>query len=110
MTHNVFSYGTLRLSRVQEALFGRPVETIVDALHGWKFDWLTITNPDVIATSGSDSHPVLRPGTDGDVVDGAYLIITDDELAAVDAYEVDDYVRIEVELASGVRAWTYVAR
>lgn len=77
-------------------------------LPGYRIDWLTITNTDVIAASGSDRHPILRAGDASDSVDGAYLELTDAELAATDAYEVDDYTRHRVTLASGVSAWVYL--
>ena len=109
MTHRVFSYGTLRQADVQQSLFGRQVPTVADTLPGYRIDWLTITDPDVIATSGSDRHPILRPGSAADVVPGAYLELDDDELAEADAYEVDDYVRAAVTLGSGTPAWVYLA-
>jgi Gamma-glutamyl cyclotransferase, AIG2-like len=70
---------------------------------------VTITDPAMIAASGTDRHRILRPGTDADVVEGACLQLTDDELAAADRYEVDDYVRVQVELGSGRQAWVYVS-
>lgn len=109
MQHRVFSYGTLRQSNVQQALYGREVPTIPDALPGFRLAWLTITDPEVIATSGSDRHPILERGDVTDSVDGAYLELTDDELAATDRYEVDDYARAAVVLASGLDAWAYLA-
>ena len=67
-------------------------------------------DPDVIETSGSDQHPIFRRSTNvSDVVDGSVLELTSVELRAADAYEVNDYRRIEVTLASGRRAWVYVA-
>jgi hypothetical protein len=42
-------------------------------------------------------------------VEDAYLVLTDAELKAADDYEVDDYVRISVKLASGLDAWVYIA-
>lgn len=45
----------------------------------------TITDPHVVATSGSET-----------------------DLAAADEYEVDAYRRIEVPLRSGATAWVYV--
>lgn len=110
MKHRVFSYGTLRLAGVQEALFGRQVHTVDDVLPGWRLDWLTITDADVIRKSGTDRHPILRRAGAADSVAGAYLELdTDAELAAVDDYEVDDYVRVEAVLASGAAAWVYIA-
>ncbi len=107
--HRVFSYGTLRQADVQLALFGREVKTVDDRLPGYRVDWLTITDPEVIATSGSDRHPILREGDPSDWVEGAYLELTAAELAAADAYEVDDYARGIVILSSGLDAWAYLA-
>ena len=107
--HRVFSYGTLRQANVQQALYGRAVPTTDDALTGWKLEWVQITEPDVIAASGSDRHPILRPGSPNDSVSGAALALSDADLAATDDYEVDDYVRVLVRLASGVDAFVYVA-
>lgn len=80
-----------------------------DALPGFRLEWLRITDPDVVATSGSDLHPIIRPAEPHDRVPGACLALTDDELAAADAYEVADYTRAGVHLASGRQAWVYLA-
>ena len=104
----VFSYGTLRLPHVQRALYGREVPTTDDLLLGYRLDWVLITDPRVIATSGSDRHPILRRGEAADAVTGACLELTPAELQATDAYEVDDYVRSMVTLASGRGAWVYL--
>jgi len=105
----LFSYGTLRQRDVQLATFGRELEGYVDAIIGYDLDYVTIIDPHVIATSGSDRHPILRP-TDraGAHVDGTVFTISDAELAAADDYEVADYRRISVPLRSGPRAWVYV--
>lgn len=108
-SHRVFSYGTLRQANVQASLYGREVRTTADTLPGWRLDWVQITDPEVIAASGSDRHPILRRGETTDVVSGAYLELTDDELKATDEYEVADYVRVLVGLDSGVQAFVYVA-
>jgi gamma-glutamylcyclotransferase (GGCT)/AIG2-like uncharacterized protein YtfP len=110
VTHRVFSYGTLRQANVQQALFGHQVPTVDDALPGWRLDWLTITDQEVIRKSGTDRHPILRKTNSTGSVVGAYLELESDaELAAVDEYEVGDYLRVEVTLASGISAWVYVA-
>ncbi len=109
MLHRVFSYGTLRQRDVQTALFGRPVPTVADTLPGYRLGWLTISDPVVIETSGSDRHPILRPGSPDDLVEGALLQLDDQELARADAYEVDDYARTPVVLGSGLEAWVYLA-
>lgn len=105
----LFSYGTLRQREVQLTTFGRELDGRVDAIVGFELDYVTITDPHVVATSGSDRHPILKP-TDrpGAQVEGSVFEITEAELAAADEYEVDDYRRIAVPLRSGGRAWVYV--
>ncbi len=109
MSELLFSYGTLRQRDVQLATFGREVDGYLDAIVGYELQYVTITDPHVIATSGSDRHPILRPTSQLDAhVDGTVFAITDAELAAADDYEVDDYRRISVPLRSGPQAWVYV--
>jgi gamma-glutamylcyclotransferase (GGCT)/AIG2-like uncharacterized protein YtfP len=105
----LFSYGTLRQREVQLATFGRELEGHLDAIVGFELDWVVITDPHVIATSGSARHPVLKQSaTVGASVDGTVFAISPTELAAADEYEVDDYVRVSVPLRSGRTAWVYV--
>ena len=104
----LFSYGTLRQANVQRALFGRELESVADALVGFTLDTVVITDPGVIATSGSDRHPILKPGDDDDMVAGSALRLTNADLDAADRYETADYVRIGVTLASGRTAYAYV--
>ncbi|MFD8980189.1 gamma-glutamylcyclotransferase family protein [Streptomyces sp. NPDC059564] len=108
--HQLFSYGTLRFREVQLARFGRLLEGTPDALPGYRMTYIQITDPEVIAASGTDRHPlvVASPGED-DAVDGTVFSITDEELASADDYEVDDYARIQVVLRSGTTAWAYLA-
>jgi Gamma-glutamyl cyclotransferase, AIG2-like len=109
MTELLFSYGTLQLPEVQRATFGREVPGRRDAIVGYDLDYVTITDPHVIATSSSDRHPILRATDRADAhVDGMVLEISETELAAADEYEVDDYRRIAVPLRSGATAWVYV--
>ena len=109
MTELLFSYGTLRQPEVQRATFGRELDGRPDAIVGYDLDYVTITDPHVIATSGSDRHPILRQ-TDrpGAAVEGTVFAISQADLAAADEYEVDDYRRVAVPLRSGERAWVYV--
>ena len=107
----LFSYGTLQQPEVQQATFGRRLECRPDAVTGFRVELLRITDDHVIATSGSDEHPVLlRSEEAGDRVEGSLLVLTPEELEAADRYEVDDYVRTEVVTASGATAWAYVFR
>lgn len=107
----LFSYGTLRLPAVQQATFGRLLDGEEDAILGYRVEMLTITDPDVLATSGVAEHPVLVPSRGADAeVEGTVFEITADELAAADRYEVDDYERVAVPARSGRTVWAYVAR
>ncbi|QEO14885.1 gamma-glutamylcyclotransferase [Agromyces intestinalis] len=111
MVERLFSYGTLRLPHVQRETFGGQLPTRADALVGWRLRMLRIADPAVVALSGEAEHPILeRTGDPADRVEGAVLELTAAQLAAADAYEVDDYARVPVTLASGLDAWVYAAR
>ncbi|MFD4240494.1 gamma-glutamylcyclotransferase family protein [Streptomyces sp. NPDC058525] len=107
--HQLFSYGTLQFREVQLAQFGRHLQGTPDALPGYRVTYIEITDPDVIAASGTDRHPLIVASSDAsDSVEGTVFSITDDELASADEYEVDDYARTEVTLRSGTKAWVYL--
>jgi gamma-glutamylcyclotransferase (GGCT)/AIG2-like uncharacterized protein YtfP len=108
MTERLFSYGTLQQEEVQLASFGRRLAGQADALPGWRQAMVEITDPDVIAKSGKSHHPVVLPGRHDDGVTGTVFEITGEELAAADRYEVSEYKRVAVTLASGLTAWVYV--
>lgn len=110
MAEVIFSFGTLQLPEVQRALFGRTVETAPDALLGYVIGELRITDPEVIAVSGSDVHPALRAGTEQDAVRGVALKVSSEELAAADRYERMSYRRVSVTLLSGRTAWVYLPK
>ena len=102
LTELLFSYGTLRQRDVQLVTFGRELDGRLDAIVGYDLDWVTITDPHVIATSGTSRHRVLVPSDDpGAAVEGSVFTISADDLAAADDYEVDDYRRVAVPLRSG---------
>jgi gamma-glutamylcyclotransferase (GGCT)/AIG2-like uncharacterized protein YtfP len=109
VTELLFSYGTLRQRDVQLTTFGRELDGHEDAIVGYELDYVTITDPHVIAASGSDRHPMLRGAVPREAeVRGIVFAISDVELAAADEYEVDDYQRVRVPLRSGAEAWVYV--
>ncbi|WP_287880608.1 gamma-glutamylcyclotransferase family protein [Aquitalea sp.] len=106
----LFSYGTLQLPQVQLATFGRLLDGVADRLPGFSLSMLKITDPQVIATSGKTHHPIIAySGVAADGVDGMALLLTPQELEQADRYEVADYQRQTVSLASGRQAWVYVA-
>jgi hypothetical protein len=105
----LFSYGTLRLERVQRALFGRTLQGQADVLPGYAVSPLRITDPGVIAISGTAEQTIVREtGDPRDQVPGTVFRISPDELASADAYEVDDCKRVAVRLGSGIEAFVYV--
>lgn len=105
----LFSYGTLQQENVQRATFGRQLAGEPDALPGYARTMVEITDPEVLATSGERFHPIVsRSGDPADSVTGTVFRITEAELVAADNYEVSDYRRISVRLASGLDAWVYV--
>ncbi|WP_328412159.1 gamma-glutamylcyclotransferase family protein [Nocardia sp. NBC_00403] len=104
----LFSYGTLRQPEVQRTVFGRELDGHFDEIAGYELGEVTITDPAVIATSGSARHPVLRPADGATGVPGTVFAITPTDLAAADAYEVADYTRVLLPLGSGRQAWVYV--
>lgn len=107
--HLLFSYGTLRLPQVQLARFGREFVGRPDALLGFRLETVTITDASVVSDSGSDQHPVaVRSDDRDDAIEGMVFVLTAEDLAAADAYEVDDYRRVEADLRSGTKAWVYV--
>ncbi|MEH6812853.1 MAG: gamma-glutamylcyclotransferase family protein [Motiliproteus sp.] len=104
----LFSYGTLQLEEVQTSTFGRVLDGEKDVLVGYVNATVKITDQKVIDASGTDIHPILKlTGHETDVVSGTVFDVSANELAQADAYEVDDYVRIAVNLQSGIRAWIY---
>ncbi len=105
----LFSYGTLQQENVQLETFGRLLNGQADALPGFRKTMLRITDPAVLAASGEEFHPIVTASGDpADTIEGAVFEITPEELAAADAYEVADYKRIAVVLASGLDAFVYV--
>ncbi|WP_265304832.1 gamma-glutamylcyclotransferase family protein [Verminephrobacter eiseniae] len=108
-TEYLFSYGTLGLEPVQIATFGRKLDGAPDRLPGHRLALLEIRDAAVVRTSGMTHHPMLVPtGQPRDLVDGTVFAITPEELRHADAYEVADYRRERITLASGLSAWVYV--
>jgi hypothetical protein len=106
---SLFSYGTLQQPEVQQATYGRLLTGTPDVLAGYRLADLIISDPRVVNLSGKAVHTIARrTGNPADRIAGVRFEISDDELGATDAYEVDAYGRAEVELESGLRAFVYV--
>ena len=105
----LFSYGTLQQDDVQRSTFGRLLKGGADALVGYSCSMVRIEDAEVVAKSGKTHHPIVAySGVGEDRAAGTVFEITDAELAAADAYEVDAYKRVLAPLASGREAWVYV--
>lgn len=105
----LFSYGTLRLERVQLESFGRLLHGDDDAMPGYRQTMVEITDPEVLRKSGERFHPIVAPSGDpSDEVAGKVFQVTAAELAAADQYEVSDYKRVAVRLKSSKEAWVYI--
>ncbi len=75
----LFSYGTLQDKAVQLANFGRELNGQADRMPGYRLDWVEITDPDVLATSGKSHHPIVSPSSQAnDSVAGMVFQISDD--------------------------------
>ncbi len=110
MAEYLFSYGTLRESRVQNDLFGRRLAGNTDRLLGYRLEEVKITDSDFLASGGDERQQTLNETRDsGDTVEGTVFEITYDELLRADEYEPSEYHRAEVTLASGKEAWVYLA-
>ena len=105
----IFSYGTLQMPRVQHELLGRLVAMDDDALLGFETVAIEIDHPDVIEFSGSSTHLGLIPGDPAARIEGKLLHVTESDWPALDDYEGEEYRRTQVTLASGTRAWVYLA-
>ena len=105
----LFSYGTLQQAEVQIANYGRLLTGMPDALMGYRLMPLAITDPHVVESSGKAVHTIAcRTDRADDRIQGTVFELSELELAATDAYEVDVYARIEALLESGRTAWVYV--
>jgi gamma-glutamylcyclotransferase (GGCT)/AIG2-like uncharacterized protein YtfP len=105
----LFSYGTLQQEAVQLSTFGRKLIGAPDTLIGYLIVQVRIEDPEVIATSGKEFHPIARnTGEFNNRVPGTVFEVAEEELMHSDAYEVDTYMRVETVLASGKIAWVYV--
>jgi gamma-glutamylcyclotransferase (GGCT)/AIG2-like uncharacterized protein YtfP len=106
----LFAYGTLRHRQVQLALFGRELDGKPDALVGYKLSPLQITDPMVVAISGTSQHTMLcETGDSRDQVPGLVFEVSPGEITAADEFEVSDVKRVSLRLASGKEAFVYVS-
>lgn len=100
-THYLFTYGTLQDEIIQHKIFSRKLKGANDLLSGYRLS----------ETKVAGQYPNLAKSKTGhDTISGICYLITDRELLLADAYEGHAYERLEVSLASGKKAWVYVAQ
>ena len=87
MSVRLFSYGTLQMPRVQQALFGRLVPMEEAVLLGYEAVPIEIDDPDVIEFSGSTTHRALVPAAADAAIPGKVLTIEQSDWPALDTYE-----------------------
>ena len=108
---NLFSYGTLQQENVQKETFGRLLDGSKDILDKYLVGELEISDVEVIKISGKRFHPILTfTGNEKDEVHGTVFKLTSSELLLADSCEVEDYVRKEMEMKSGIKCWAYVGK
>jgi hypothetical protein len=107
----LFSYGTLQQPDVQLSAFGRLLSGDRDVLPGFEPSLVRIDDPAMVSALGRTHHAnVTFNGRPDSRVSGTVFEVTDEELAAADRFEQPfSYKRILITLASGKRAWAYVA-
>jgi len=95
----LFAYGTLLDPAVQQRVIGRVVEGVPDSLHGYTKSTVKL---------GEAIYPIALPDPGGRI-QGARLLLSEEELKRADAYEGPSYQRVKRSLESGRSAWVYVA-
>jgi gamma-glutamylcyclotransferase (GGCT)/AIG2-like uncharacterized protein YtfP len=105
----LFSYGTLQLEKVQLTCFGRLFSGEPDELLAHELSQVKITDPEVLAASNLEFHPIALATLKTDAtVKGTLLKVSEAELVQSDLYEVSDYKRVKTSFKSGKNGWVYV--
>src|SRR5262245_14000826 len=105
----LFSYGALNSAELQLQAFGRVIDGEVDHLPGYTADYTEIEDTRFADLTGLTVHPMLRrTGNPMDKVFGRLLPLTEQELDALDQFQVSLFRRASVVLGSGRTAWIYV--
>jgi gamma-glutamylcyclotransferase (GGCT)/AIG2-like uncharacterized protein YtfP len=109
MKEYIFSYGTLQKEKTQLELFGRTLPGSADNLRGYKNEVIEIKD-EVFLAKGEGKYQSIAIHTkdENDFIKGSVFEITEEELLVADKYEPGGYVRIQVMLESGKKAWIYV--
>jgi gamma-glutamylcyclotransferase (GGCT)/AIG2-like uncharacterized protein YtfP len=108
----LFSHGSLQQEAVQLSVYGRVLRGEPDELVGWVSTQIAVPQWHKAAASGVSRYAnVERSSDSGSRVTGTVFEVSDADLAAADAYELDaEYGRVVAVLASGRSAWVYVSQ
>lgn len=107
----LFSYGTLQHETVQLDLFARILKGKPDRLPGYKLNTIRICDPAFLQKGEEEIQNTLEfTGNENDSVSGMAFELTGDELLCADTYEPDNFYRKKEQLASGRKAWIYLAQ
>ncbi len=110
MKEYLFSYGTLQKEEVQVKLFARLLKGHKDNLKGYRLSSIEITDELFLAKGEQKIQLVATPSNDNnDMIEGAALEVSEEELLLADKYEPGGYTRVQVQLESGKKAWIYAA-
>ena len=105
----LFVYGMLQDTAVRSEVFGRVMDGEEAILTGHRIEWARGEGPLAIDPSGPIERPSLRrTGAVLDKVFGEVVLLTEDELEAVDGYVFGEQVRVRALLADGSTAWVYI--
>jgi gamma-glutamylcyclotransferase (GGCT)/AIG2-like uncharacterized protein YtfP len=100
-THYLFTYGTLLEKEVQLGVFSRALVGFEDEL----------THFCISDKKVADLYPTLQHTDDkNDSISGQVYTLSNEELQKADTYEGEAYERIQIQLASGKKAWAYIAK
>ena len=92
------------------SIFGRRLHGETDALVGFERSRVRIDDPeDAVALGQTHYANIHGNGSTASTVTGTVFDVTDEELAAADAYEAPAvYHRVLATLSSGRTAWVYI--
>ena len=108
MNEYLFSYGTLQKVKVQKELFARILKGSKDILRGYKTAFIEIEDK-AFLSKGEQKYQLtaIASQNKNDSIEGTVFELSKEELLLTDQYEPDGYQRVNIELASGKRAWMY---
>ena len=110
MKENLFSYGTLQKDTVQLALFGRLLHGSKDRLNDHQLASVEIKDGSFLSKGEQNYQLTVIPSTgNNDSIEGMVFEISAEELLLADNYEPAEYKRVIIALASGKKAWIYLA-